>query len=137
MKLWGDVGNRFLDDRLGVLLNLNYETRNGGDDWIRASYNEHNSAPPGEGVYMLNAVNVYDQLKTTQTIGGSLVLDYDLPNGQLLFTSLLSHSVPEETLYRDDMEPGRNYRYAFLSHSKYKTLLTNNSLRLEQQLGIG
>ena len=136
MKLWGDVGNRFLDDRLGVLLNINYETRNGGDDWIRANYNEHNSAPPGEGVYMLNAVNVYDQLKTSQTIGGSLVLDYDFHNGQLLFTSLLSHSVPEETLYRDDMEPGRNYHYAFLSHSKYKTLLTNNSLRLEQQLGI-
>jgi len=34
MKLWGDVSNRFLDDRLGVILNLNYETRSGGDDWI-------------------------------------------------------------------------------------------------------
>ena len=136
MKLWGDVSNRFLDDRLGAIFNLSYETKNGGDDWVRASYNEHNSAPPGEGVYMLNAVNVYDQLRTSQSIGGSLVLDYDFANGQLLFTSLLSHSIPEETLYRDDMEPGRNYHYAFLSHSKYKTLLTNNSLRLEQQLGI-
>jgi TonB-dependent receptor len=135
-KFWGDVSNRFFDNRLGAILNVNYETKSGGEDWIRAGYNQHNSAPPGEGVYMLNAVNVYDQLKTTETIGGSLVLDYDLRNGQLLFTSLLSHSVPEETLYRDDMEPGRNYRYAFLSHGKYNTLLTNNSLSFEQQLGL-
>ena len=136
MKLWGDVSNRFFDDRLGAILNVNYETRNGGDDWIRVSYNLQDQAAPGEGIYMLNAVNVFDQLSTNQTIGGSLVLDYDLPRGQLLFTSLLSHSTPEETLYRDDMEPGRNYHYAFLSHGKYKTLLTNNSLRFEQQLGF-
>ena len=58
MKLWGDVSKRFLDNRFGVILNANYETRNGGDDWISASYNEYGSNPPGEGIYMLNAVNV-------------------------------------------------------------------------------
>jgi len=136
MKLWGDVSNRFLDDRLGVILNLNYETRNGGDDWITASYNLQDAAEHGQGRYMMNALNVYDQLQTNQTLGGSLVMDYNLPNGQLLFTSLLSHSTPEETVYQDAMEPGRNYRYGFLSRGKYTALLTNNSLHLEQQLGF-
>ena len=136
MKLWGDVSNRFLDDRLGVILNLNYETRNGGDDWITASYNLQDAAEHGQGIYMMNALNVYDQLQTNQSLGGSLVLDYNLPNGQLLFTSLISHSTPEETVYQDAMEPGRNYRYGFLSHGKYAALLTNNSLHFEQQLGF-
>ena len=139
-KLWGDISNRFLNDRLGAILNINYETKNGGDDWIRASYYEHGSLREdqelGEGVYKVFSVNIQDQLKTTETIGGSLVFDYDLANGQILFTSLLSHSVPDETLYRDVLQPGNNYHYVFLSHSKYKTLLLNNSLSLEQQLGI-
>ena len=135
-KLWGDVSNRFLNNRLGALLNLNYETRNGGDDWITVGYREHNSSAIGEGVYMLNSLSVRDQEKTTRNIGGSLVIDYDLPNGQLVFTNMISHTTPEETLYRDDLSIGANYHTVILQRNKYTSLLLNNSLRLEQQLGI-
>jgi TonB-dependent receptor len=135
-KLWGDVSNRFFDNRLGAILNINYETQYGGDDWIRVGYNEFGSGEIGKGKYILASLNVFDQLKTTENIGGTLVLDYDLPKGQLLFTSMLSHSTPEETQYRESFEIWRNYHWAFLDRSKYTSLLLNNSLRLEQQIGI-
>ena len=135
-KLWGDVSNRFLKNRLGVLLNLNYETRNGGDDLITVGYGEQNSGNIGEGVYMLSSLSVRDEVKTSSNIGGSLVIDYDLPNGQLVFTNMMSHSTPEATLYRDDMSIDANYHTVILERNKYTSFLLNNSLRLEQQLGI-
>ena len=138
-KLWGDISNRFFNDRLGAILNLNYESRYGGDDWMRLGYNEYGSSAqsnPGEGIYILASLNLFDQLKDTKSLGGSLVLDYDLPNGQLLFTSMISNTIPEETNYRESIEIWRQYHYAFINRSKYNTLLLNNSLRLEQQLGI-
>ncbi|MFO7670359.1 MAG: TonB-dependent receptor, partial [Bacteroidales bacterium] len=135
-KLWGDVSNRFLNNRLGALLNLNYETRNGGDDWIQIGYNEQNSGAIGEAVYMLGSLSVFDQVKTTRNIGGSLIIDYDLPNGQIVFTNMFSHTTPEETLYRDDLSIDANYHTVHLERNKYTSFLLNNSLRLEQQLGI-
>ena len=138
--IWGDVSKRFFDNKFGVLFNLNLEAREGGDEWFTVSYDQQGSFPIGDPrvSYGLNGVNVYDQLKKTNNYGGSLVLDYKLPKGQLVFTSMLSHSTPEETLYRDDMQPisSINYRFFTLQHNKYNSLLLNNSLRLEQQIGI-
>ena len=136
IKLWGNVSNRFLNDRLGAVLNLNYETRNAGEDWIQVNYNEQNSSAIGEAVYMLSELRVIDQLKSTRNIGGSFVMDLDLSNGQLVFTNMVSHTVPEETAFRDHMAMGANYHYAYLTRNKYTSLLLNNSLRVEQQLGI-
>jgi len=140
IKLWGDISNRFLNNRLGAVLNLNYETRNGGDDLIQIGYSEFESLTKdqelGEGVYILSSLSIRDQLKTTDNIGGSLVMDYDLPNGQLVFTSMLSHTTPEETFYRDDLSIGANYHTVILDRHKYTSILLNNSLRLEKQIGI-
>ena len=135
-KVWGDVSNRFVNNRLGVVLNLNYETKNSGDDWASVSFSEFESSAIGEGVYIISALNVRDQTRTTESKGGSLVMDYDLQNGQVVFTSMLSHTTPETTELRDNMSVGANYHYAMLNREKYSRLLLNNSLRLEQQIGI-
>jgi TonB-dependent receptor len=138
--VWGDISNRFFNNKFGVLLNLNYEARQGGDDWITADYGEQGTHPIGhpDVKYQFTGVNVYDQQKTTMNYGGSLVLDYKLPKGQLVFTSMLSHTTPETTQYRDDMEPlnSVNYHYFYVNHDKNNSMLLNNSLRLEQQIGI-
>ena len=78
LRLWGNVSNRFFNDRLGAVLNLNYETRNEGSDRIQVNYNMQDAGAIGEAVYMLGELRVYDQIKTSRNIGGSFVLDYDL-----------------------------------------------------------
>ena len=135
-KVWGDVSNRFFKDRLGVILNANYERRHGGDDWITVGYTEDGSEPDYyKREYMLYSLNVYDQVKTTENIGGSLVMDFDLHGGQIVYSGMVSHSTPEDLEYRDAMT-AEQYRYFHLTHNKYRQLLLNNSLTYEQQIGI-
>jgi hypothetical protein len=134
--LWGDMSNRIMDERLGLILSLNYEAYQGGNDWMDASYSEQSANDIGEGIYMLNDVNVYDELKLNNKVGGALVVDYDLPNGQIIYSGMLSHSVNESTRHREFMGVGSQYHQIHLDRNKYKSLLLNNSLRVEQKLGI-
>jgi TonB-dependent receptor len=134
--LWGDISNRFLDDRLGLILSLNYEAYKGGNDWFDANYSERSASAIGEGEYMFNELNVYDELKQDDKIGGALVIDYDLPNGQVIYSGMLSHTTHEATKHREFLGAGSQYHQIHLDRNKYKSLLLNNSLRLEQRLGI-
>ena len=135
-KIWGDVSNRFLDNKLGVLLNLNYETYNGGADWITPRYMEYGSNPIGEGEFMFRDISIYDQIKETNNWGGSLVIDFNLPSGKIIYSGMLSQSFSEETLNRNYLDAETKHHQITLNHSKNNRLLLNNSLRLEQQLGI-
>lgn len=136
-KIWGDVSNRFLDDRLGVILNMNYESTRGGDDWYTTGYMLYvPSENYEERKYTLSNIDVYDQITTNQKIGASLVLDYDLPGGQIVYSGMFSHSTPESTTHRDAMNATGNYWQLYLDRSKNTQLLLNNSLRYEQQIGI-
>ena len=102
--LWGDVSNRFLDDRLGVIFNVNYEKRNYGNDWYTNAFtNFANSTEFWDGDYLRDGISVYDQFNTRDNIGGSLVLDYKLPKGKIVYSGMLTHSAVDETQHRDAM----------------------------------
>jgi len=135
-KIWGDVSNRFLNNKLGVLLNVNYESYKGGTDWITPRYMEFGSDAIGEANYKFRDLNVYDQLKETDNLGGSVIIDYVLPNGKLVYSGMLSHSANEETVDRNYLDADTRHHQIILDHSKNNRLLLNNSLLLEQQLGI-
>ena len=134
---WGDVSNRFLDNRLGVLANINYEKAKNGDDWYKKSYAEVGSSQEiGKGVFKYSGLNVYDNLKQPDRLGASLVIDYDIPNGQIIYSGLLSQENTETWEYRDDMSFSINYHRLDLNRSKFKKLIMNNTVRYEQKISI-
>lgn len=139
--LWGDVSNRFLDDKLGVIFNLNYEKRRYGNDWYENEYS--NFAATGtelwDGDYLHTGTYVFDEINTRDNIGGSLVIDYDLLNGQIIYSGMLTNSVVDETRYRENLSwagSSANYREFHLDRANYKQVLLNNTLRIEQQIGL-
>ena len=134
--LWGNVSNRFFNNRLGVVLNVDYEKSKGGDDYIYPRYTQHGAGDIGEAAYKFEDLSVYDQLKATDNIGGSVVIDYNLLNGQLIYSGILSHSFVEETLHREYLDAQDGHHQFTIDRSKNKRLLLNNSLRLEQQIWI-
>jgi TonB-dependent receptor len=139
-KLWGDVSNRFFDKKLGVLLNLNYQKSQSGNDWYSNVFSDFaNSTEFWNGDFHRTGINVYDQYNQRTNIGGSLVLDYNLPNGQIIYSGMLTHSASDDTQHRDDLGWGGQrlqYRQIQLSRANYTRLLMNSSLRYEQQIGI-
>jgi len=138
--VWGDVSDRFFNDRFGVLINVNYEEKNGGDDRVDMGYiTVADKNPTGivdNDFYRLNSVNVYDQLRHIRNIGGTMVIDFDIKNGQLIYSGMLSHSLNNETVHRDEMTMDVKYRRFYINRRENESMLLNNSLRYEQQIGI-
>jgi TonB-dependent receptor len=138
--VWGDVSNRFLDNKLGVILNLNYEKRKYGNDWYTNSFtNFSTSTEFYDGDYLRDGISVYDELNTRDNLGGSLVVDYALPKGKIIYSGILTHSAADETYYRDDMTwagQRANYHQLHMERANYDELILNNDLRYEQQIGI-
>lgn len=134
---WGDVSNRFLDDRLGVLANFNYtKAKTSTDRYTKGFTNVSNSTEFWDGDYVYESLNVYDNLIETENLGGSLVMDYKLPGGQLTYSGMVTHTDRDITEYRDAMAFRDLYGQLYLGRQRYKQLLLNNSLRYEQQIGI-
>lgn len=134
---WGDISNRFLNDRLGVLANFNYTKAQTSTDWYTKGFtNISNSTEFFGGEYIYESLNVYDNLVKTDNLGGSLIIDYKLPGGQLTYSGMVTHTDRDETEYRDAMAFRDLYGQLYLGRHKYERLLLNNSLRYEQQIGI-
>jgi TonB-dependent receptor len=112
-RVSSSVSNRFLENKLGLILTANYQQSNRSNEFLNTSYeftgNDPNTLEP---ILRLASLNLGDRLETRKRYGGSLTLDYDLgANHNLLFNSNISQ------LNRDDQQYRRRYR------------LSNNELR--------
>jgi len=135
-KFWGDVSNRFFDDKFGASLSMNYDRSQWGNDELDVDYYAEIDVGVGAAQYFLNGFDASDNFNTSQSVGGTLILDYKLPNGKVILSNMINHSAPDETEFIDRHDLERNRREYNLERSRHTTLLLNNSLRLEQQIGI-
>ncbi len=135
-RVWGDVSNRFFNDKFGVSLSMNYDKSRGGSDEVSSEYIRLSEATLGTADYMIDVFTVSDAVSASESFGGSLILDYKLPKGKLVFTNMINHTEPDNLTYIDDYSLGQFRRHILLEHSRHKSLLLNNSLQYEQQIGI-
>lgn len=135
-RFWGDISNRFFNDKFGAALSFNYDKAKGGDDELSNDFYPLSQGTLGTADYLLNGIETSDSRTSAESFGGSLILDYKLPKGKFIFSSMFNHTVPESTKYIDNMNFERYRREFNMERSKYTSLLLNNSLRYEQQIGI-
>ncbi|MDR3626628.1 MAG: TonB-dependent receptor [Ignavibacteriaceae bacterium] len=98
-KFVGDFSNRFFDDKLGIIVNLDVESVNRSDQTLSAGYEIKSNAPTGQlaPLYVDN-INLNDEKRINQRTGGSLVLDYVLsPITKLSFSNFFSHTDQDYT----------------------------------------
>ncbi len=137
-RFWGDISNRFFNNKLGVALNLNYQASNSGTPSINYNFTRLTEAEIGEAEYFRTGFTLFDKMYKSKEFGGSIVMDYLLPtNGKLIFTSMFSHSNPETIEHYNSIGYLTALRFnTGLEHNEYTQTLLNNSLRYEQQIGI-
>jgi len=139
-KTYANVSNRFLQNKLGVLAQVNYERANRGSDRLTANYELQGEKKPGEQyapIYIGN-FNTTDSKLIKNRIGGSLMLDYNLPNdGQINFSNFISHVENSSVLRADQYDiEDRGHSYS-LSDNLSKTLLFSNALSVEHHTRWG
>ncbi|MEX0720468.1 MAG: TonB-dependent receptor [Balneolaceae bacterium] len=104
-QIWGSVSNRFFNNKLGAFLQINARRENAGSDYSQAGYNfiyTGSSIPPvGEALKGMSNFVYGDQLRITEQRGGSLIMDYKLPNGKLVMQNTLALTNNNLTEHRD------------------------------------
>lgn len=120
-KIGGSVSDRLLDDRFGAIVNFNLEGRDRSTDTYNAGYSRER-VPGSGGEYTLRTNNLTlrenNQRRTRE--GGSLFLDYRLPDGEIVLNTF--YNVREnDQLIRD------NY-YGYPNENQYELAMNYNEL---------
>ena len=85
-KFWASVSDRFFDDKLGVFLQGNMDRTDGGNQIanISPSFLGSSNNAYGQATYIPIGTNFEYDDDLVKTSGGSLILDYRLPNGKIV-----------------------------------------------------
>ena len=108
-SLFGKYNQRFSDNNFGVQASVNLESRDRSVDNFSGGYIL--GATNSEGIAPLNISSsaVSDIIETRGRVGGNLILDYNVGNGFLMFSSFLSNTT------RDVLERSRSLSIANVS----------------------
>ncbi len=131
-KIWTDYSNRYLGDKLGVALNLNYNNSPGGYDEIRVRYEDKSQLDFGDQEYMFQSLETNDRISKSTSYGGNLMLDYKVGEGKVIVNSMLTNKESEQLTYTEALG---TYMDVYLDHNAYSSLLWNNLLQFDQQIG--
>ncbi|MFK7845831.1 MAG: TonB-dependent receptor [Rhodothermales bacterium] len=130
------VSNRFLGNRLGVIVQANAENVNRGSDVFSASYDRQGEAEEGElAPLFIGGLNLTDRQEDRNRMGASLLLDYRLPNGKIKVTNFFSR------LDRDVVTYNKNYAVSSriidygIRDQDITTDLLSNEISGEYQIG--
>jgi len=96
------LSNRFFNDRLGVMLSLNYDRKNRGRDILTATHNSYESSVTGSEDIKeveLTSVGLTRIENLNQRFGTTIYTDYRLKNGKLYYQAFFSQLNSEAVSY--------------------------------------
>ncbi|MBN2091851.1 carboxypeptidase-like regulatory domain-containing protein [candidate division KSB1 bacterium] len=134
-KIVGDVSNRFFKDRLGIFAQLDIENRNRSSQSIGAGYSTPAIIPGQVNKIEINSLNHSDIIRDKQRLGGTFVVDYNIPNGNISLTNFLSHAITNGTQYYDNFDFISRFRHLGGNDGENKLSAITNVLEYGQNFG--
>ena len=129
------AGDRFFDDKLGVFVQGNIEQKDRGSNQLGANYylltHDINKVNPTklENLYLTNAFRI------RKRYGGTLTLDYDIPDGNIFLKNFLNVGKTDINMYNESYQV-RNRGHDYITTTRKNDLLVmNNTLNYEQKFG--
>lgn len=123
------VSNRFLNDRLGVLVTANLDRAQRGSDQLNASYEIKRAKREGEerAPIAITNLKLIDRIEVRKRFGGSILFDYKLPNGKLRFSNFMSRLDRDELLMTNRYRVSSNWHeYIIRDRDIQVDVLTNS-----------
>lgn len=136
-RLSGSLSNRFLDNKLGVIVTGNYQEANRSSDLLTAQYGTLGETVAGDPIIVVSDVNLADQLEERLRYGGSLSLDYDLPKGDLVWSTFYGATDRDQIRYRTRYRVDNGRKEYDLRQRSLAQRTLNSSLSGEHPLAGG
>ena len=103
-KFVWDISNRFLNDRVGLLVSSDYEKRNRGSEQLGAGYGNVPAELDSVNQLKLTSVTLSDIERINDRANSLNVLDVNIPNGNISYSRLKS-TIDKDEIYRTDNYP--------------------------------
>jgi TonB-dependent receptor len=134
--LIGSVGNRFIDNKLGIYLQGNVERRNRSSNSLLASYNVRNNAIVGEeNPVFIQSLSLSNAFRERSRAGFTAVLDFKIPDGIFHFMNIYNNGVSKIDRYNQIFSVSSR-RHAYEAKTEeYKLNTYTNILDFEKRLG--
>jgi TonB-dependent receptor len=91
-KFVGSVENRFLDNRLGIFVEASAENVNLGSNTFGGSYGLGTKILGQPNPTYISTLNLDDILRTRKRYGGTITIDYKIPDGKIDLMNFISNS---------------------------------------------
>jgi TonB-dependent receptor len=134
-KFWLSVSDRFFDNKLGVFLQGNADHSDVGDQVASASYGIFQNLPYGQAPYEMNSFTFNSQINYSTNNGGSLILDYVLPHGKVVFQNTYAHNITDNASMLNVLDLNLTELTYSIFRDKYGKDLWMNSLQSEYYFG--
>jgi TonB-dependent receptor len=134
-RFWASVSNRFFDDKLGVFLQANADRVDAGDDRTTAVYSRYEDGPYGQAPYQMDNFSFNDQQNVISVYGGSLIMDYKLPQGKIVLQNTISRGVDDNASQNTQLDFTGNRIIYSLNRDKFDRRLIANALQTEYTFG--
>jgi TonB-dependent receptor len=107
---------RFFDERFGVLVQGIVQHQNLTSDRLDIEYTQLEPANNPDRLGLTH-VNLYFYPRTEKRYNGTITLDYDIPNGSLALTNILSQNKTDGSHYRQRMGIGQRGGNSFNTYA--------------------
>jgi outer membrane receptor protein involved in Fe transport len=98
-KSMGSLGNRFLDNKLGLLVTANLQRANRSSHILQGSY-VYKGEQEGDAIIGVSSLNLIDRQEIRHRGGVSATLDYKLDKGEIFWTSSFNQTNRDEVRRR-------------------------------------
>lgn len=100
-KFWVSVSERFFDDKFGVFVQGNMDRSNGGNQLAKINIALDSQGDPikdawGQAVYRTTGADFQFDEDLYKNSGGSLILDYKLPNGKIVLQNTYAGNLSDQ-----------------------------------------
>lgn len=135
-KFWISASNRFFNNKLGVFIQGNADRTNTGNDLTNAGYQKGvDTSGYGFAEYRMLDFAFQDEENIITNVGGSVILDYQLPKGKIMLQNTLAHTVNDIARYRTEYDFSENSLFFTLNRDKHNKELLINALQAEYNFG--
>lgn len=109
------ISQRFIDDKLGVLVTGNMERANRSADIYDAGYSTERERRPDEtfAPIQIDDLELEDRIETLNRYGGNLMVDYQFDRGELLFSNFLTRLHRNRSTNSQAMDPAVNNDHSY------------------------
>jgi len=140
-KLVASIEGRFLNERLGLFVQMSSERRNLSSNEFAASYDpdQQNSSTTN---YSTREISLRNYLRDRQRLNGTLAVDYRLPEGKISLTNFFSSGTTEEQNRQEgiavggSLTTGFNRRTYSMVFARGEVNMMTNTLKIDHQLPV-